>query len=157
MVNTQDIGVIGVGNPDCGDDSVGLKIIDQLENLALNGIQFIKASGETAGLIEYLGQFKQVILIDAIASAGSPGTIHCFDVTNTPLPKEMFTNYSTHSMGLDEAVEMARVLGNLPEKTLVFGIEGANFEPGDPLSSEVRSHFNDLIERIVRKISDINH
>ncbi len=36
-----------------------------------------------------------------------------------------------------EAVELARVLGRLPARTVVFGIEGGSFEIGDRLTPAV--------------------
>jgi hydrogenase maturation protease len=156
MRKTEQVCVVGVGNPDCGDDSVGPLIIQKLEQDGLNEIRLIKVSGETAGLIEIFAENKIVILVDAIASANQPGTIHRFDATGNPLPSEMFSNYSTHSMGVNEAIEMARALENLPERIIVYGIEGVSFDPGESMCPEVRDHFEELTNRMRKEISTLH-
>ena len=54
------------------------------------------------------------------------------------LPPELFRT-STHHLGLAEAVELARTLGRLPQRLVVYGVEGASFEIGDKLTAEVRN------------------
>ena len=154
-MNTNSACVVGIGNPDCGDDSVGPEVIDRLENPEPDCVIKLKASGETAGLIEILSANKAVILIDAMAACTEPGTIHRFDASQDPLPSELFSNYSTHSMGVDQAIEMARVLGDLPDTIIVYGIEGLNFNPGDSMSPEVLNNLKELTNRIAKEISEL--
>jgi hydrogenase maturation protease len=40
-------------------------------------------------------------------------------------------------MGAAEAIELARTLGRLPRRLVVYGIEGASFHPGAPLTPAV--------------------
>ncbi len=60
------------------------------------------------------------------------------DATGQELPPELFRT-STHHLGLAEAVELARALGRLPQRLVVYGVEGASFEIGEELTAEVRS------------------
>ena len=153
MTRQSPICVVGVGNADCGDDGIGSILIEQLSRLGIHGTRMIKTSGEASGLIEILSTTEKVILVDAIAAYSQEGAIHRFDASESPLPAELFANYSTHSMGVNEAIEMARVLGDLPETTIVFGIEGINFEPGDPLSLEVSDNLEELLTAVRKEIT----
>lgn len=54
-----------------------------------------------------------------------------------PIPADSF-HYSTHTVSVAEAVEMARVMGRLPDRLLIYGIEGADFGSGDGLSPRGR-------------------
>ena len=58
------------------------------------------------------------------------GTIHRLDASERELPAELF-RASTHHVGLAEAVELARALGRLPARTVIYGIEGESFEIGE--------------------------
>jgi hydrogenase maturation protease len=156
MTNTSQICVIGVGNADCGDDGAGPAVIDLLSEIGTIDPKIVKSSGETSGLIEILSETDKVILVDAIAAQSQEGTIHRFDASDGPLPAELFTNYSTHSMGVNEAIEMARALGELPEKTIVYGIEGINFEPGDTMCPEVKDNLDELLTTIRKEITLLN-
>ena len=155
MPDNHPIALIGVGNPDCGDDGVGPRLIDQLEQTDLPEVVLLKASGETAGLIEILSEHTLVILIDAIAAQTEPGRIHRFDATSDPLPAEFFSNMSTHSMGVDEALEMARVLGEFPSRVIVFGMEGIYFEAGDTMCPQVLKKLDDLSTAIRTEIESL--
>lgn len=149
-MDTPRISIIGVGNADCGDDGIGPAIVDQLERDGNGHFRFIKTSGEPSGLIEVLSGTDSALLIDAIASHGHEGRIHRFDASSESLPAEYFTNYSTHSMGVNEAIEMARVLGDLPETTIVYGMEASSFDPGASMSVAVRNQLPELL-RVIRK------
>jgi len=156
-MDTNAVCVVGIGNPDCGDDSAGPEVIDLLKDLGAKGAITLKASGETAGLIEILSANPCVILIDAIAVAREPGAIHRFDATYDSLPADLFTNYSTHSMGVHEAIEMARVLGELSNKVIVYGIEGLNFQPGDSMSPAVKTNLIELTNLVAKEITELIH
>ena len=73
--------------------------------------------------------------------------MHRFDVDKQALPA-VFSCASTHSFGLAEAIEMARVLQQLPARCVVFGIEGGNFAAGLVLSPAVEQAIDSVVERI---------
>jgi hydrogenase maturation protease len=92
-----------------------------------------------------------VFLIDACASGGSPGTIYRFDAAASPLPSGTF-GLSTHGFGLAEAIELARVLDQLPPHCIVYAIEGECFATGAPLSPPVRAGIDDVVRRLLSEI-----
>jgi hydrogenase maturation protease len=51
----------------------------------------------------------------------------------------------THAFGLATAVELARVLGQLPKRLTVVGIEAASFAQGTTLSPEVAASVDDAV------------
>ena len=124
--------VIGVGNALRGDDAAGLRGAQLLAQRGLENVH--QASGETASLMELWQGADCVFLIDAAQSGVEPGTVTRIDASTHPLPTEFF-HCSTHAFGLAEAVELARSLGTLPRRVVVFGIEGLSFEHGAKLSS----------------------
>lgn len=76
------------------------------------------------------------VVVDAASSGAAAGTIHRLEATETRAPTGLF-HYSSHLFSVAEAIEMARVLGRLPERLTVFGIEGCDFSYGEGLSAEV--------------------
>jgi hydrogenase maturation protease len=128
--------IIGIGNPDRGDDAAGRHVARILRD-RLPGVDVLELDGEAAQLLDHLVNADSVILVDASYSGGEPGTTRRFDVADSPLPAQR-PGASTHGLGACEAIELARALGRLPERCLVYTIEGAHFEPGTPLSPAVR-------------------
>ena len=125
--------VIGVGNPDRGDDGAGPQVAARIRK---RGLQAIDHTGDGLALIELWEGHSAVVIVDAMVTGAAPGTVRRFDAAAGPLPREAFA-VSSHAFGLAEAVETARALGRLPATVIVYGIEGGSFTLGAGLSGRV--------------------
>jgi hydrogenase maturation protease len=128
--------IVCVGNPWRGDDAVGLDVARRLAGTLPDGVELAEREGEPTGLIDAWEGADRVWLVDAVSSGAPAGTIHRLDASEHELPVQLFRG-STHHVGLAEAVELARALGRLPARTVVYGIEGASFEVGGELTPAV--------------------
>jgi hydrogenase maturation protease len=143
--------IIGLGNEYRRDDAVGLVVARRLRERAPQRVQVLEESGEGAALIESWQGAGTVILIDAVHSGAMPGTIHRLDASVQPIAKKFF-RFSTHAFGLAEAVELARALGRLPPRLIVYGVEGKSFEAGEGLSPEVEAAAQAVVERVLGEL-----
>ncbi len=140
--------LIGIGNEYRSDDSVGLTAIRALKTHELpDDILLIECSGDGAELIEMWSTARVVILIDAVSSGAKPGTIYRFDALTQPIPAQL-SFQSTHAFSVAEAIELARVLDQLPPSLIVYAIEGKNFSTGVGLSSEVENAMCKVVEQV---------
>jgi len=128
--------IIGIGNEYRRDDAVGLIVARRLKERLADSAIVLEQSGDGAALMEAWRGAEAVIIIDATMSGEAPGTIHRFDASAQPIPKSSF-RCSTHAFGVAEAIDLARALGNIPQRLMVYGIEGKNFAAGVGLSAEV--------------------
>ncbi len=152
--------VIGVGNAYRSDDAVGILLIERLKAMqesasppqALAGVILLEQSGEGVALMEAWQGAHSVILVDAASSGAEPGTIHRLDVSVQKIPTDFFS-YSTHAFSVAEAVEMARVMRQLPPRLILYGIEGRSFGYGLELSPEVEQAAQIVIERVVEELT----
>jgi len=128
--------LIGVGNRWRGDDAAGLVVAARLRARLPRGIDVIEHRGEPIDLIEAFEGAQAAWLVDAVCSGAQPGTLYRFDAGERRLPAGLF-RVSTHRFGLADALELARALGRLPPRVVVYGIEGSRFAPGGPLSPAV--------------------
>jgi hydrogenase maturation protease len=117
---------IGIGNAFRQDDSVGLHVAEALRARNLPGLHVSTHSREGVSLLNTWEAADAVILIDAVAPRAKAGTIYRFQAHSLPLPEAFFPR-STHTLGVGEAVELARKLDQLPSCCIVFGIQGENF------------------------------
>lgn len=127
--------VIGIGHPFRGDDAVGPAVAEAVAALNLPHTETLAHHGEGTDLMERWRGYAHVIVVDATRSGAAPGTVRQWDAAET-LPAALFLKGS-HVLGLAEAVEMARVLGRLPPRLTVIGIEGADFGMGAGMSAAV--------------------
>lgn len=149
---TTPVLIIGVGNEYRGDDGVGLAVARRIRELNLSAVKVIEASGEGAALMEAWQGAEAAMLIDAVYSGGTPGTIYRFDARTESIPAKFF-HYSTHAFSVAEAIELARALNQLPPRLIVYGIEGLRFDAGVGLSAEVERATPEVVRRALREMS----
>lgn len=143
--------VIGLGNPDRGDDAVGLHVARRLAAWALPGVTVIEADGDALALMDRWAGAARVVLVDAAAPMSQPGRVHRLDPMRQELPHEI-TLGSTHAFGLTEAVELARALGRLPGWMAIYAIEAGGFVPGASLTPAVAGAVDEAAARIAAEL-----
>jgi hydrogenase maturation protease len=134
--------VIGIGNPVRGDDRAGMEIASRVTGVESH---FNHTGGYE--MIEIWEGADEVILADAVRSGAPPGTIHRLDASGEPLPVH-FTPASTHSAGIAQTIELARSLGRLPRRVLVYGIEVGKLIPGEEMTPVVARAVAQVVEEI---------
>ena len=145
--------VIGVGNEYRGDDGAGVAVARRLRAQFATGVTILEESGEGAALLEAWKGAAWVMLVDAVRSGASPGTIHRLDARAAPVPTGFF-HYSTHAFSVAEAVELARSLDQLPPYLIVYGIEGENFAAGVGLSTAVKQAVEAVVELAAKEVRE---
>jgi hydrogenase maturation protease len=141
--------VIGVGNAFRGDDAVGLAVAEGVRARAPE-LDVLVCEQEPVQVLDAWAGADLAIVVDAVASGADPGTVHRLDATAAPLPAVVFRG-STHAFGLAEVVELARALGRLPGRLLVYGIEGRAFDAGDELTPAVADAVAPLVEELLEE------
>lgn len=126
---TKNIILIGLGNPILGDDGVGWKVIEYLQQhsslpvnvetdcLALGGI----------GLMERLIGYEQAILVDAIVTNQQLiGSVLRLKVDDLP-DRAVGHLGSAHDTTLPVALRLGRMMGaNLPSSITIVAVESQN-------------------------------
>ncbi|MGD0197415.1 MAG: hydrogenase maturation protease [Solirubrobacteraceae bacterium] len=138
--------VIGVGNRYRSDDGAGLEVARRLQGSDAFDVR--ESEGEPVALLDVWDGAPAAILVDAVSSGATPGTIHRIDASDQPLPAEIGGAPSTHAVGLGEAIELGRALGRLPRKLIVYGIEGERFNAGEELSPRVAAAIESLVQQV---------
>ena len=127
--------VIGIGNPDRGDDAVGIQVARQVA-VERHNVLTLEFDDPSEALDAWEPE-DNVIVTDAISSGGAPGDIHVVDVVEQRLPAGNWSAGGTHALGLAAAVELARSLDLLPRRLVVVGVEAGRFSQGAPMSDAV--------------------
>ena len=145
--------VIGVGNADRGDDAAGLMAARQVRATAPAGVTVIELDGDQLALLDAWEGATDVYLVDATCSGAEPGTVRRFDAS-APLGGD-FSRRGTHLLSLADVIELARALHRLPARLRGFGIEGAAYELGAPLSPAAELAARAVAEQILHELSEI--
>jgi hydrogenase maturation protease len=95
--------IVGIGQLAAGDDGVGLAVAREL---AARGLP-VRESADASILLVLLETGHRVVLVDAVAGGGPPGTVMQLDpdvLVDGPTP------LSSHGIAVAEAVALARTL-----------------------------------------------
>ena len=147
--------IIGVGNERRGDDAIGVQIARKIQSHELPGVSVEILKGDGSQLLELWKGCEHVVLVDCAYSGAQPGTIHRLRVSEKTLPFHLFSS-STHSFGIAEAIELARVLGDLPPVVDVYAIEGDHFFPDSPVCPKVEAAATQVTEEILATLLSLS-
>ncbi|MEU6255784.1 hydrogenase maturation protease [Streptomyces sp. NPDC047043] len=151
------IAVIGVGNDFRRDDGVGWAVLAGLRERAGErplppGTVLATCDGDPARLIGLWEGADLAVVVDAAhAHPGTPGRVHRLELDAGHLAQPPTT--SSHGLGLGEAVELARVLGVLPGRLVVYAVEGADSALGTGLSPAVAAAVEPLVRAVESEVA----
>ena len=148
--------VIGVGNPDRGDDAAGREVARRLRGMLKSEIDVVELDGEATSLLLQLEGADAAFLVDACVSGAPSGTVRRFDLAEDSLSCATF-GLSSHGFGLAAAIDLAKALDLLPRRCVVYAIEGESFGIGAPISLPVERAIRDLVEALRREIRDLHN
>jgi hydrogenase maturation protease len=146
--------ILGLGNPLVTDDSVGLRVIEQLR-ARLADRPDIEISEDYWGglrLMERMIGFDRAIVVDAIQTGALPGTIHLLTVDGIATQRSA----SAHDVNLATALEFGRGAGaQLPENRHIqlVGIEAQdilNF--GENCTPPVQAAIPKAVETVLQAL-----
>jgi hydrogenase maturation protease len=141
--------IIGCGNRQRSDDAAGILVAEKLREL---GIKADTCAGQSADLLEAWAGADDVIVVDVVVTGAPVGTVRAWDARQVLI--SLKAPASTHGLGLAEAIELARVLGRLPARLQVYGIEGQRFGEGSEISPELHSGIEEVVRRILEAVSE---
>jgi hydrogenase maturation protease len=143
--------VVGVGNPDAGDDAAGLLAVraarPELEAL---GVEVLE-TGAGLHVVDLLRDAEAVIVVDAVRAprgGRAPGTIVRAEAGPEGLPAEIGSSLSSHGFGVAEAVGLAAALEEAP-RVVFIGVEVADVTAGHAPSEPVASSLPEVVTRVV--------
>jgi hydrogenase maturation protease len=130
--------VIGIGNPDRGDDAAGLAVARRVRAAVQPGKVIVRELvGDQLGLLDAWTGATEVYVVDAVCSGGTPGTVYRFDAADAVTDR--FRHRGTHTFSLADVIELGRALGRLPRRLTGIGIEGSTFELGAAMSPQAEA------------------
>jgi hydrogenase maturation protease len=142
--------VIGCGNLLRSDDGIGIHVIEHLRReRSVPGIDLVEAvSG--IDIIGAIQGYEKVILVDAIQSGGTPGTVYEFSLSELG---EAGT-FSSHGMDFASLMKLGRGLypGQIPDKITVLAVEA---EDVMTISDKCTPKVAEAVSRVIGKIKSI--
>jgi len=143
--------VLGLGNLVHGDDGVGVHAIQRLETHPDVPPDVVLMDGGTQGLnlIAHISGFQRLLVIDAVDAGEAPGTlIRLEGEAVDTLPGKP----SVHQLGFADLMIALKLLGDAPEKVVVFGVQPKSTEWTTELTEPVRACMDNLLAVVIAQL-----
>ena len=159
MMSENKILIVGLGNPILGDDGVGWRVAElvqeKVEDHSHIHIEFLSLGG--LSLMEHLIGYDHVILIDAIVTGNNPmGTVNAFPLDHLP-NRALGHLTSAHDTTLQNALLVGLSMGaHLPKDIFVVTVESENvFDFSEELTPDVKSAVPKAVKKVLEYIDEI--
>jgi hydrogenase maturation protease len=135
------------------DDGVGVRVVQCLASRYAFPVGVTVLDGGTLGLdlLPFLEGLKHLLIVDAMATGGPPGTI--VRLTGDDIPIAFETKLSPHQMGLKDLLAVSLLQGNTPPETVLLGVQPKSIQLGLDLSSPVEAKLQTLVEMALRELA----
>jgi len=147
--------ILGIGNVLMTDDSLGIRVINELERRYRFPENVELLDGGTSGieLLSYFVNRDYLIIVDAIKSDFPPGTV--VKIEGEDVPAKFMTRISPHQLGLSDLLAAATLTGEIPKQMVLFGIEPKRVGLGLEMTDEVKESFERLLGVVVDELKRI--
>jgi hydrogenase maturation protease len=143
--------LMGLGNPEYGDDGLGVRLAERLQEAGLPDVVIAGASPERhIGPVIDAG-FDHVVFLDAVELDAVPGSAVLLDARDLA---ERFRQVSTHKLSLGALAQYVEADG--ATRAWLLGVQPATLRPADRLSPAVEATLDILVD-LFREASLARH
>jgi len=146
--------LLGLGNSILKDDSVGLRVVRELgERVAGNDVHIKEASFANIDLLEVIGPYERLIIVDSIKTeGGGAGEFYLLGLDDLQSTRHLSC---PHDINLATALELGKRLGMpIPREIRIYAIE---VEDNQTFSETCSPSVEGAIAGIVEEIARIEH
>ena len=147
--------IIGMGNRLLSDDGVGFAVAVAVAECLKHRMNLTVTELPTGGirLMEAMAGYRRAVVVDAMLSGASPGTVRRFDPRSFVTTKNTF---SSHDTDFASAYDLGRLVGiPLPEQVSFWGIEAREFDLfSEQFTDEVAAAVPLAVKQIVAEITE---
>lgn len=145
--SSRNIAVIGLGNTLRRDDGVGIHLLAELENeLKRNDISFLNFGIASFGLVNFLSEFRKVLLIDAMDAGLAPATVKVFRLEDAYIYTGQ-NKISSHEITLADLLGVCKILG-LTTEVQVAGVQVKDASYGLEMTPELEKAKSAIVKNI---------
>lgn len=147
--------ILGVGNLLLKDESVGVHLINQLEQEYVfpEGVDVV--DGGTAGmeLLEFIASREHIIIVDAVLTGDKPGTV--INLRDDEVPALFHNKVSPHQLGISDLLGALKLTGESPKNIFLVGVVPETVDPGLEMSETIQSQMTTMKQQVLQYLSDI--
>ncbi len=144
--------VLGLGNVLLSDDGLGAAAVARLARgwRIPDGVRLEDGGTLGLSLLGLLSDAEQVIIVDAVRTDDSPGSLVRID--GAEVIDAVRDRLSVHQVGVADLLDAARLIGRYPAGVTLVGLVPETFDLAVARSPAVERGIDDLVEAIIREV-----
>jgi hydrogenase maturation protease len=149
--------VLGLGNLLLSDDGIGPAVLEQLANSSAmwpREVEFVDGGTQGLALLAELEGRRAVIIVDALQTGAPPGTVHRVTLNELRAISPGRAN-SGHEGNAGELLAAAQLLGELPDRLFIVGVEPEKICTGFGLSDGVKEAIPTVVDQVSCLLSQL--
>lgn len=152
--NGKDVALLGIGNILLGDEGVGVHAIGILEDRFdfPDNVEIIDGGTMGLDLLPFIEGRDKLLILDAVNLGKEPGTI-CI-IEDCAIPSFISTKLSIHQVGLPDVIFALKLLGKVPPRMTLIGIQPKTIESGLTMSMSIMNNLEELLTAVTEKLSE---
>lgn len=143
---------MGVGNILMGDEGIGVRVIQEMQNRSnMNNVDFFDAGTALHALLPQFEDYDRMIIIDSVKGGENPGSIYRFTLSELEKDKNSDSSgvmLSLHDVGVQESLRMARLIQKLPAEIIFIGVEPGEISLQEDLTPAVKKKMDEIIRMV---------
>lgn len=145
--------VLGVGNLVMSDEGLGVRCVERLQASGAlpPEVAIIDGGTSTSELLGELEDAGLLIIVDAVAGGGAPGSLVRLEADR--IPAAFSNRLSPHQHGINDLLATLQLLGRAPGRVVVLGAVPRRIALGLELSPEVDAALPALAARVVAEVT----
>jgi hydrogenase maturation protease len=145
--------VLGLGNILLGDDGVGVRALETLQQRYHLPAEVEPVDGGVlgVGLLSVVEGASDLLIVDAAVGGRAPGSVS--RLVGEAIPNTLALKMSMHQVGLRDVMALCCLRGTTPPRVVVWAIEPGTLEPGTSLSAAVSSQLDTLVQAVVDELA----
>lgn len=133
--------ILGLGNTLLGDEGVGVKTVSFLKNakFTLQDVEILDGGTLSFILAGPIESADNLIVIDAAQLNNAPGTVRLYEGKEMDQFIMRKKYNSVHEVSLSDLMVIAHLLGQLPQRRALIGIQPERIDWSDTLTDSVEN------------------
>ena len=146
--------VLGLGNTIMTDDGFGVQVVTTLASRYHFHGPLKLLDGGTLGLdlLPHLENVESLLIVDALDMRDESGKI--FRLEGDEVPRAFASKLSVHQMGLQDLLAVAELLGHVPRKLVVWGVQPESIEMGTELTATVAAAVEPVVSSVLGELQE---
>jgi hydrogenase maturation protease len=153
--------IVGVGNELLGDEGLGVHVARHLlssPDALPSSVDVVEAGTALFSVLGEASAYGRVILVDAVSTSRPPGTMYRLELDGEVEPGlSEPARFSLHEQDLFATLVDAKLMGLLPTRLTLFGVEPARVRPALNLSPALRRALPRIVSAVLAEATDPRH